>query len=68
MASAKPLITNGAKSSLKRRKKRLSGNETREATSEEVKDLRRENTVLKESLADLVIRYDIVKKSLNLLD
>ncbi len=49
-------------------KKRLSGNETREATSEEVKDLRRENTVLKESLADLVIRYDIVKKSLNLLD
>ncbi|SDE11744.1 transposase [Riemerella columbipharyngis] len=43
-------------------KKRLSGNETREATSEEVKDLRR-NTVLKESLADLVIRYDIVKKA-----
>ncbi|WP_420892195.1 transposase [Ornithobacterium rhinotracheale] len=43
-------------------KKRLSGNETRVATSEEVKDLRRENTVLKESLADLVIRYDIVKK------
>lgn len=49
-------------------KKRLSGNETREATSEEVKELRKENAVLKESLADLVIRYDIVKKSLNMLE
>ena len=47
-------------------KKRLSGNETGEATSEEVKELRKENAVLKESLADLVIRYDIVKKSLNM--
>lgn len=49
-------------------KKRLSGDETREATSDEVNDLRKENTRLKESLADLVIRYDIVKKSLALLD
>lgn len=49
-------------------KKRLSGDELREATSDEVKDLRKENTRLKESLADLVIRYDIVKKSLELLD
>lgn len=44
-------------------KKRLSGDETREATSDEVKELRKENTALKESLADLVIRYDIVKKA-----
>lgn len=49
-------------------KKRLSGDETREATSDEVNDLRKENTRLKESLADLVIRYDIVKKSLAMLD
>jgi len=49
-------------------KKRLSGDETREATSDEVKELRKENTALKESLADLVIRYDIVKKSLNMLE
>lgn len=49
-------------------KKRLSGDDTREATSDEVKGLRKENSMLKESLADLVIRYDIVKKSLDLLD
>lgn len=49
-------------------KKRLSGDETRETTSDEVKELRKENTALKESLADLVIRYDIVKKSLNMLE
>lgn len=49
-------------------KKRLSGDELREATLDEVKEIRKENTLLKESLADLVIRYDIVKKSLDLLD
>lgn len=49
-------------------KKRLLGDEQREATTDEVKDLRKENSLLKESLADLVIRYDIVKKSLDLLD
>lgn len=49
-------------------KKRLSGDEQREATSDEVKEIRKENKLLKESLADLVIRYDIVKKSLDLLD
>ena len=49
-------------------KKSLSGDELREATSDEVKELKKENNLLKESLADLVIRYDIVKKSLILLD
>ena len=43
-------------------KKRLAGDEVRQATSSEVDELRRENKKLKESLADLVIRYDIVKK------
>jgi transposase len=43
-------------------KKRLAGDEMRQATSFEVDELRKENKKLKESLADLVIRYDIVKK------
>ncbi len=49
-------------------KKRLSGDTTREATSDEVAELRRENQKLKEMVADLVLRYDIVKKSLNVLE
>lgn len=44
-------------------KKRLAGDTTREATSDEVSDLRKENQKLKEALADLVIRYDILKKT-----
>jgi len=49
-------------------KKRLSGDTTREATSDEVAELRKENQRLKEMVADLVLRYDIVKKSLDMLD
>ena len=49
-------------------KKRLSGDTTREATSDEVAELRKENQKLKETVADLVLRYDIVKKSLNILE
>lgn len=49
-------------------KKRLSGDTIREATSDEVAELRKENQRLKVTIADLVIRYDIVKKSLNLLE
>jgi transposase len=49
-------------------KKRLSGDTVREATSDEVAELRKENQRLKETVADLVLRYDIVKKSLNMLD
>lgn len=49
-------------------KKRLSGDTTREATSDEVMDLRKENQRLKEIVADVVLRYDIVKKSLSVLD
>lgn len=49
-------------------KKRLSGDTVREATSDEVTDLRKENLRLKETVADLVLRYDIVKKSLNMLE
>jgi len=49
-------------------KKRLSGDITREATSDEVAELRKENERLKVVVADLVLRYDIVKKSLNMLE
>ena len=38
------------------------------ATSDEVSDLRKENLRLKEIVADLVVRYDIVKKTLDSLD
>ncbi len=48
-------------------KKRLSGDTTREATSDEVAELRKENQKLKEMVADLMLRYDIVKKSLEYL-
>jgi len=49
-------------------KKRLAGDVTREATSDEVAELKKENQALKVILADLVVRYDIVKKSLDILD
>ena len=49
-------------------KKRLSGDTTREATSDEVTELRKENQRLKEMVADLMLRYDIVKKSLTILE
>ncbi len=44
-------------------KKRLAGDTTREATSDEVAELRKENQKLKEMAADLMLRYDIVKKA-----
>ena len=49
-------------------KKRLAGDTTREATSDEVVELKKENQRLKVMIADLVLRYDIVKKSLDMLD
>ena len=49
-------------------KKRLAGDTTREATSDEVTELRKENQRLKEIVADLVVRYDIVKKSLDMIE
>lgn len=45
-------------------KARLEGDILREATSSEVQDLRTQNQELKVALAELVLRYDIVKKSL----
>ena len=57
------LTTNGNKEFIEAGKARLDGDIVREATSDEVKELRLENIRLKEALADLVVRYDVVKKA-----
>ena len=46
-------------------KKRLAGDTTRAATSDEVKALRREAQSLKEVVADLTLENRLVKKSMN---
>lgn len=46
-------------------KKRLNGDTVREATSDEVKDLRAENAELKEVVAEITLRNRALKKSLN---
>ena len=45
-------------------KKRLAGDTAREATSDEVKDLRREASALKEVVAELTLENRLLKKSL----
>ena len=45
-------------------KKRLSGDTVRQATSAEVKDLRAENSQLKEVVAEVVLKNRVLKKSL----
>ena len=45
-------------------KKRLAGDIAREATSDEVKGLRREATALKEVVADLTLENRLLKKSM----
>lgn len=49
-------------------KKRLNGDIVREATSNEVVDMRKENSQLKELVAELSLKNRILKKSLNGLD
>ena len=44
-------------------KKRLSGDTVREATSDEVKELRAETSALKETLGEVVMENRILKKS-----
>ena len=45
-------------------KKRLAGDTAREATSDEVRSLRREATALKEVVADLTLENRLLKKSM----
>jgi transposase len=46
-------------------KKRLAGDTAREATSDEVRGLRREATALKEVVADLTLENRLLKKSMS---
>jgi transposase len=45
-------------------KRRLAGDTARAATTDEVKDLRREASALKESVADLTLENRLLKKSM----
>ena len=49
-------------------KKRLKGDTQREANTSEVKSLRTENIHLKQLVADLFLKNDVLKKSLNGLE
>ncbi len=53
-----------SKAFLEAGKKRLSGDTVREATSDEVKDLRAESAALKEALAEAVMESRLLKKSM----
>lgn len=46
-------------------KKRLSGDTVREATSDEVVDLKKENDALKKEVAELYLANKVLKKNLN---
>ena len=59
---------NWSKEFLEAGKKRLSGDTERNASSNEVKELREENTELKDLVADLSIQVKVLKKSLRGLD
>ena len=58
------LYYNWSKEFLEAGKKRLAGDTKREATSIEVVGLRKENTHLKQLVADLSLKNDVLKKSL----
>ena len=49
-------------------KRRLSGDSVREANSEEVTDLRKENDQLKQLVAELALKNRVLQKSLNGLE
>lgn len=49
-------------------KKRLVGDTTREATSTEVVDLRKENASLKQLVAEMVLENRLLKKSVTAID
>jgi transposase len=53
-----------SKDFLKAGKKQLAGDTIREATSDEVKDLRAENRELKEVVAEVTLKNRVLKKSL----
>ena len=62
--SLQSLYYKWSKEFLEAGKKRLSGDTERQATSGEVKDLRREMSDLKEALADVLLENRLLKKSM----
>ena len=62
---AQNLYYRWSKDFLEAGKKRLAGDTARAATSDEVKDLRREATALKEVVADLTLENRLLKKSVD---
>lgn len=62
------LYYNWSKEFLEAGKKRLQGDTTREATSNEVTDLKKENAQLKALVAEISLKNRILKKSLNGLE
>ena len=60
---AQNLYYRWSKDFLEAGKKRLAGDTARAATSDKVKDLRREATALKEVVADLTLENRLLKKS-----
>ena len=61
---AQALYYKWSKEFLEAGKRRLSGDTERQATSSEVKDLRREMSDLKEALADVLLENRLLKKSM----
>ena len=61
---AQSLYYNWSKEFLEAGKKRLAGDTAREATSDEVKGLRREAGALKEVVAELTLENRLLKKSM----
>ena len=62
------LYYNWSKEFLEAGKKRLQGDTAREATSNEVTDLKKENAQLKALVAEISLKNRILKKSLNGLE
>jgi len=59
---------NWSKEFMEAGKKRLNGDTERNASTDEVKDLKAQNTELKDLVADLSIQVKVLKKSLHGLD
>jgi len=65
---AQSLYYKWAKDFMEAGKARLTGDTKRQANSSEVKDLRKENSQLKQLVADVVLENSILKKSLTGLE
>ncbi len=67
-AISQPMLCKWNKEFMEAGKKWLAGDTVREASCDEIADLRKENHKLKEMVTDLLLSYTILKKSLDILD